>query len=85
MEKKTNTKLYGDSIMKVAGKEFKMSQSELIELINRAKDRTSIKDSFYTKQLEDEIADLKHKKKFWSKKYFNLKKEMGLFFPRGDN
>ena len=61
---------------------MKTIQAEYLEAINRAKNRMDNKNSFYVKQLEDEIAELKRKKKFWSKKYFNLKKEIGLFFPK---
>ncbi len=61
---------------------MKTIQAEYLEAIDRAKNRMDNKNSFYVKQLEDEIAELKRKKKFWSKKYFNLKKEIGLFFPK---
>lgn len=59
-----------------------IKQSEYLDAIERAKQRTSIKDSFYLKQLENEISELKRKEKFWSRKYFNLKNELGLFFPK---
>ena len=59
-----------------------ITQLGFINAVDRAKQRTSIKDSFYLKQLENEISELKRREKFWSKKYFNLKKEIGLFFPK---
>ena len=68
--------------MKKVKSEFSITQSEFFNSIDRAKQRTSIKDSFYLKQLEDEILELKRKEKFWSRKYFNLKNELGLFFPK---
>tara|TARA_Y100000114_G_scaffold96098_1_gene89401 strand:+ start:210 stop:428 length:219 start_codon:yes stop_codon:yes gene_type:complete len=67
--------------MKKIKTEFNFNQSEFFNLVDRIKERASIRDCFYIKQLQDEISDLKHKEKFWSKKYFNLKREMGLFFP----
>ena len=67
--------------MKKIGTQFKFNQSEFNNLVDRIKDRATIKDCFYIKQLQDEISDLKRKEKFWSKKYFNLKRQMGLFFP----
>ena len=70
--------------MRVIDNEFKFSQSEFNNLVDRIKDRATIKDCFYIKQLQDEISELKRKEEFWSKKYFNLKKEMGIFFPRGN-
>ena len=71
--------------MKKRKTQFNFSQSEFNDLVDTIKDRATIKDCFYIKQLQDEISDLKRKEKFWSKKYFNLKTEMGIFFPRGDN
>jgi len=59
-----------------------MKQSEYLKAVAIAKNRMDNKNSFYVKQLEDEISELKRKQKFWSKKYFNLKKEIGLFFPK---
>ena len=70
--------------MRVIDNEFKFSQSEFNNLVDRIKNRATIKDCFYIKQLQDEISELKRKEEFWSKKNFNLKKEMGIFFPRGN-
>ena len=67
--------------MKKRKTQFNFSQSEFNDLVDRIKDRATIKDCFYIKQLQDQISDLKRREKFWSKKYFNLKTEMGLFFP----
>tara|TARA_Y100000004_G_scaffold73546_1_gene82605 strand:- start:644 stop:862 length:219 start_codon:yes stop_codon:yes gene_type:complete len=71
--------------MRVVDNEFRMNQSQFNELIDRVKHRATVKDDYYIKYLEDKISELKRKEKFWSKKYFNLKKEMGVFFPRGNN
>ena len=68
--------------MKKVKSEFSITQSEFFNAIDRAKQRTSIKDSFYLKQLEDEIAREKWEKDFWYNKYKNLKNELGLFFPK---
>jgi len=61
--------------MKAIKSEFKIKQSEYFQAIDRAKNRMDNKNTFFVKQLEDEISELKRKQKFWSKKYFNLKKE----------
>ena len=68
--------------MKKVKSEFSITQSEFLNAIDRAKQRTSIKDSFYLKQLEDEIAREKWEKDFWYNKYKNLKNDIGLFFPK---
>lgn len=52
----------------------KMKQSEYLKAITRARNRMDNKNTFFVKQLQDEILELKRKEKFWVKKYFNLKK-----------
>ncbi|WP_296635954.1 hypothetical protein [Polaribacter sp.] len=52
-----------------------MKQSEYINAIARARNRMDNKNTFFVKQLQDEILELKRKEKFWVKKYFNLKKQ----------
>ncbi len=52
-----------------------MKQSEYLDAISRAKQRTSIKNSFYVLQLIDEIKKQKWEKNFWLEKYKNLKRE----------
>lgn len=59
-----------------------IKQSEYLDAIERAKQRTSIKDSFYLKHLQDDLAKEKWEKDFWYNKYKNLKNEIGLFFPK---
>lgn len=71
--------------MRTENNKFIMKQSEYLNAIDRAKERASSKDHYYTKHLEDEISELKRREKFWTEKYFNLKREMGLFFPKGNN
>ncbi len=61
--------------MKVIKSIFKMKQSEYLDAISRAKQRTSIKNSFYVLQLIDEIKKQKWEKNFWLEKYKNIKKE----------
>ena len=61
--------------MKVIKSIFKMKQSEYLDAISRAKQRTSIKNSFYVLQLIDEIKKQKWEKNFWLEKYKNLKRE----------
>ena len=59
-----------------------INQSEYIDAIERAKKRMDNKNTFFVKQLQDEIAREKWEKDFWYNKYKNLKNELGLFFPK---
>ena len=59
-----------------------INQSEYIDAIERAKKRMDNKNTFFVKQLQDEIAREKWEKDFWYNKYKNLKNEIGLFFPK---
>tara|TARA_Y100001937_G_scaffold39656_1_gene56322 strand:+ start:55 stop:285 length:231 start_codon:yes stop_codon:yes gene_type:complete len=68
--------------MKKVKYKFSITQLEFFNAIERAKQRESIKDSFYLKQLEDDLAKEKWEKDFWYNKYKNLKNEIGLFFPK---
>lgn len=61
--------------MKANKSEFKITQSEYLDAISRAKQRTSVKNSFYVLQLIDEIKKQKWEKNFWLEKYRNIKKE----------
>ena len=55
-----------------------INQSEYLNAIKRAKNRMDIKNSFFAKQLEDDLAKEKWEKDFWYNKYKNLKNEIGL-------
>ena len=59
-----------------------IKQSEYLDAIERAKKRMDNKNTFFVKQLQDEIAREKWEKDFWYNKYKNLKNELGLFFPK---
>tara|TARA_R100001198_G_C5052989_1_gene107993 strand:- start:24 stop:212 length:189 start_codon:yes stop_codon:yes gene_type:complete len=53
-----------------------INQSEYLNAIERAKNRMDIKNSFFVKQLEDDLAKEKWEKDFWYNKYKNLKNEI---------
>ena len=53
-----------------------IKQSEYLEAINRAKNRMDNKNTFFVKQLQDEIAREKWEKDFWYNKYKNLKNKI---------
>jgi len=53
-----------------------IKQSEYLDAVDRAKKRMDIKNSFFVKQLEDEIAREKWEKDFWYNKYKNLKNKI---------
>ncbi len=53
-----------------------IKQSEYLDAVERAKKRMDIKNSFFVKQLEDEIAREKWEKDFWYNKYKNLKNKI---------
>ena len=59
-----------------------IKQSEYLDAVERAKKRMDNKNTFFVKQLQDEIAREKWEKDFWYNKYKNLKNELGLFFPK---
>ena len=59
-----------------------IKQSEYLDAIERAKKRMDNKNTFFVKQLQDEIAREKWEKDFWYNKYKNLKNDIGLFFPK---
>ena len=50
-----------------------IKQSEYLEAINRAKNRMDNKNTFFVKQLQDNIEKEKWEKNFWKDKYKNLK------------
>ena len=50
-----------------------IKQSEYLEAINRAKNRMDNKNTFFVKQLQDDIKKEKWEKNFWKDKYKNLK------------
>ena len=50
-----------------------IKQSEYLEAINRAKNRMDNKNTFFVKQLQDDIEKEKWEKNFWKDKYKNLK------------
>ena len=50
-----------------------IKQSEYLEAINRAKNRMDNKNTFFVKQLQDDIEKEKGEKNFWKDKYKNLK------------
>ena len=50
-----------------------IKQSEYLEAINRAKNRMDNKNTFFVKQLQDDIEKEKWVKNFWKDKYKNLK------------
>jgi len=53
-----------------------IKQSEYLEAINIAKNRMDNKNTFFVKQLEDDIAKEKWEKNFWKEKYKNLKNKI---------
>ena len=53
-----------------------IKQSEYIDAIERAKKRMDNKNTFFVKQLQDEIAREKWEKDFWYNKYKNLKNKI---------
>ena len=53
-----------------------IKQSEYLDAIERAKKRMDIKNTFFVKQLQDEIAREKWEKDFWYNKYKNLKNKI---------
>ncbi len=55
-----------------------IKQSEYLDAVERAKKRMDIKNSFFVKQLEDEIAREKWEKDFWYNKYKNLKNKIEI-------
>ena len=55
-----------------------IKQSEYLDAVDRAKKRMDIKNSFFVKQLEDEIAREKWEKDFWYNKYKNLKNKIEI-------
>ena len=59
-----------------------IKQSEYLDAINRAKKRMDNKNTFFVKQLQDDLAKEKWEKDFWYNKYKNLKNDLGLFFPK---
>ena len=59
-----------------------IKQSEYLNAIKKAKNRMDNKNTFFVKQLEDDLAKEKWEKDFWYNKYKNLKNEIGLFFPK---
>ena len=50
-----------------------IKQSEYLEAINRAKNRMDNKNTFFVKQLQDDVEKEKWEKNFWKDKYKNLK------------
>ena len=50
-----------------------IKQSEYLDAVERAKKRMDNKNTFFVKQLQDEIAREKWEKDFWYNKYKNLK------------
>ena len=53
-----------------------IKQSEYLEAINRAKNRMDNKNTFFVKQLQDDIEKEKWEKNFWKDKYKNLKNQL---------
>ena len=53
-----------------------IKQSEYLEAINRAKNRMDNKNTFFVKQLQDDIEKEKWEKNFWKDKYKNLKNKI---------
>jgi hypothetical protein len=53
-----------------------IKQSEYLDAINRAKKRMDNKNTFFVRQLQDEIAREKWEKDFWYNKYKNLKNKI---------
>tara|TARA_R100000353_G_scaffold36049_1_gene28784 strand:- start:594 stop:767 length:174 start_codon:yes stop_codon:yes gene_type:complete len=51
-----------------------IKQSEYLDAIDRAKRRMDNKNTFFVKQLQDDLAKEKWEKNFWKEKYKNLKK-----------
>ena len=53
-----------------------IKQSEYLDAVERAKKRMDNKNTFFVKQLQDEIAREKWEKDFWYNKYKNLKNKI---------
>jgi hypothetical protein len=53
-----------------------IKQSEYLEAIDRAKNRMDNKNTFFVKQLQDNIEKEKWEKNFWKDKYKNLKNKI---------
>ena len=53
-----------------------IKQSEYLDAVERAKKRKDNKNTFFVKQLQDEIAREKWEKDFWYNKYKNLKNKI---------
>ena len=50
-----------------------IKQSEYLDAVERAKKRMDNKNTFFVKQLQDDIEKEKWEKNFWKDKYKNLK------------
>jgi len=53
-----------------------IKQSEYLDAVDRAKKRMDNKNTFFVRQLQDEIAREKWEKDFWYNKYKNLKNKI---------
>ena len=53
-----------------------IKQSEYLDAVERAKKRMDNKNTFFVKQLQDEIAREKWEKDFWYNKYKNHKNKI---------
>ena len=59
-----------------------IKQSEYLDAIDTAKKRMDNKNTFFVKQLQDDLAKEKWEKNFWKEKYKNLKNDLGLVYPK---
>ena len=53
-----------------------IKQSEYLDAVERAKKRMDNKNTFFVKQLQDDIEKEKWEKNFWKDKYKNLKNKI---------